>query len=133
MVNEKNLILSILGKREEKIANDIYYLTIFHIVTTFEMSYESNTLLRTLYNEQEIFELIKKKIKAIDNGIEDMKIDKETNDYKSEVYKLKTLHKVKQGEPKEVNFDIESDGTKKLIVLYYRIYIALNFRWYFND
>lgn len=125
LVKEKNLFLSILGRRRENIAKDIYGWAAH---TDFEMFDTENDqrILEILYSDKKLFEQVKREIKEVDNCIFNMKIIKEINRLNNKfIYKLEAIHRIADKEF-ECPFEIESSGTIKLFYLYYKIYKILN-------
>lgn len=124
LVKEKNLFFSILGRRGEGITREIYDWVINF---NFEMDYGDmeQYILKDLYEDEELFEQIKREIKEVDPCIQDMIITEEISKISNkEFYELETIHKI-SGEEFNCPFVIESEGTKKLFCLYYNIYDAL--------
>lgn len=126
LVKKKNLFLSILGRRGENIAEDIYTWIKNTDFEMFETSGEEY-MLRYLYSDHKLFKQVKKEIKEVDNLIIDMEIIKDINPINNKsVYKLYTIHKSPNGEFIKCPIEIESSGTRKLFYLYCKIYRALN-------
>lgn len=125
LVKEKNLFLSILGRRGEEIARDIFDWV---LSIGFERLDEDKNeyIFEILDRNKKLFQQVKDAIKEVDPCIYDMKIQKEINELTTEtVYKLKTIHKISENKVKSCPFAIESEGTKKLFYLFYKIYEAL--------
>lgn len=125
LVKEKNLFLSILGRRRENVAKEIYEWFINSEFAITDMV-DNEYMLKTLFNNEKLFKQIKKEIREVDNCIVDLEITEKVNQINNKtIYELNTVHKI--SDKKYVcPFDMESEGTQKIFYLYYKIYSALS-------
>lgn len=71
-------------------------------------------------------ENIKEMVATVDSSIVDVTVEEETDSDLNIHYRVYTHHLDNNGKKVKVNFDIESNGTRKFIALYSWIFLSLN-------
>ena len=127
ITGDKNLFLSILGRRKEEPFSKIYKWCLHSDSDILHTNAKKDMqdILNILYKDPELFNKIKKELKEIDSCIYDMRITEKDGELKRKQYVLYTVHQTEDGKHYSFPFSAESKGTQNLFILYFRIFLIL--------
>lgn len=131
MVNDSELLISNLGRRNKSIYAKIFKWFILVPVVVDSSSYlvdnsmkEASTMY--LYKDNKFLRLIIELVQKFDNSITDIKIEMEKDKDLNDKYVVYSKHICSDGKEKWIPFKSESSGTQKIFALGTFLHIALN-------